>query len=131
MRRAASDFRPRLLQFTHRADGNHGNIQPIRDMIRSAVASGGHFAGEMPAAWMVGAVGFREIGLKAQAGMEPNRLQTRLYIRGNEHFRAQSQSSDLTPQNHPTGFSHVMVNGRFALRDGLRNDEQNGRVLRH
>ena len=41
------------------------------------------------------------------------------------------QTTVLTPQVHPTGFSHVMVNGRFAVRGGLRNDEQSGRVLRH
>lgn len=40
------------------------------------------------------------------------------------------QISVLSPHKHPTGFEHVLVNGRFAMRDGKRNDEQSGHVLR-
>lgn len=39
-------------------------------------------------------------------------------------------SSVRQPLHHPAGFVHVMVNGRLAVRDGIRNDEQSGRVLR-
>jgi N-acyl-D-amino-acid deacylase len=34
------------------------------------------------------------------------------------------------PQVHPTGFAHVIVNGVFVVRDGQRNEERPGRVLR-
>lgn len=42
----------------------------------------------------------------------------------------QDQSSARAPLQHPAGFAHVMVNGRLVVRDGVRNDEQPGRVLR-
>ncbi|GAB2912284.1 N-acyl-D-amino-acid deacylase family protein [Paralcaligenes ginsengisoli] len=41
------------------------------------------------------------------------------------------ESTVRAPLNSPKGFVHVMVNGRFAVRDGMRNDVQSGRVLRH
>ncbi|MFN0303786.1 MAG: N-acyl-D-amino-acid deacylase family protein [Burkholderiales bacterium] len=40
------------------------------------------------------------------------------------------RSSVLGPLVHPVGFVHVMVNGRIAVRDGVRNDAQPGRILR-
>jgi N-acyl-D-amino-acid deacylase len=40
------------------------------------------------------------------------------------------RSSFLMPLQHPAGFEQVWVNGVRVLRDGLRNDEQPGRVLR-
>ena len=43
----------------------------------------------------------------------------------------QDHTSVLTPLNHPSGFSHVMVNGCHVVREGVRNDECPGRVLRN
>lgn len=40
------------------------------------------------------------------------------------------RSSFLMPQQHPAGFEQVWVNGVRVVQDGLRNDEQPGRVLR-
>jgi N-acyl-D-amino-acid deacylase len=40
------------------------------------------------------------------------------------------RATALAPQTHPSGFAHVIVNGVFVVRDGLRNDERPGRVLR-
>ena len=40
------------------------------------------------------------------------------------------QTSIAAPATHPTGFVHVFVNGRAVVRDGTRNDECPGRVLR-
>ncbi len=34
------------------------------------------------------------------------------------------------PRQHPGGFRHVLVNGRFAVRDGRRTEENAGAVLR-
>jgi N-acyl-D-amino-acid deacylase len=34
------------------------------------------------------------------------------------------------PHQYPVGIAHVMVNGRFVLRDGERTDELSGRPLR-
>jgi N-acyl-D-aspartate/D-glutamate deacylase len=34
------------------------------------------------------------------------------------------------PQQYPVGIPHVMVNGRFALRDGDPTGERPGRVVR-
>ncbi|AEG93825.1 N-acyl-D-amino-acid deacylase family protein [Ramlibacter tataouinensis] len=42
----------------------------------------------------------------------------------------EDRSSVLEPLRHPAGFHHVMVNGRAVVRDGVRNDERPGRVLR-
>ena len=35
-----------------------------------------------------------------------------------------------SPHQYPTGITHVLVNGRFALRDGVQTDTLSGRVLR-
>jgi|JI10StandDraft_1071094.scaffolds.fasta_scaffold32372_1 hypothetical protein len=43
----------------------------------------------------------------------------------------QDHTSVLAPLNHPSGFVHVMVNGSLVVRDGVRNDECPGRVLRN
>ena len=43
----------------------------------------------------------------------------------------QDHSSVRAPLNHPSGFTHVLVNGNFVVRDGVRNDACPGRVLRH
>ncbi len=43
----------------------------------------------------------------------------------------QDHSSVKTPLLSPSGFVHVIVNGSFAVRDGVRNDARPGRVLRH
>ena len=40
------------------------------------------------------------------------------------------QSSIATPATHPAGFRHVVVNGQVVLREGVRNAERPGRVLR-
>jgi N-acyl-D-amino-acid deacylase len=40
------------------------------------------------------------------------------------------RATALAPQTHPSGFAHVIVNGVFVVRDGQRNDERPGRVLR-
>jgi N-acyl-D-aspartate/D-glutamate deacylase len=40
------------------------------------------------------------------------------------------RATALRPQVHPSGFAHVIVNGVFVVRDGQRNDERPGRVLR-
>ena len=40
------------------------------------------------------------------------------------------RSSFRTPLRHPTGIAQVWVNGVRVVEDGLRNDEQPGRVLR-
>lgn len=42
----------------------------------------------------------------------------------------QDHSSVLAPLSHPSGFVHVLVNGQIVVRDGARNDECPGRVLR-
>jgi N-acyl-D-amino-acid deacylase len=42
----------------------------------------------------------------------------------------QDTASVAAPASHPRGFAHVLVNGRVVLRDGQRNDERPGRVLR-
>ena len=34
------------------------------------------------------------------------------------------------PHQYPTGISHVLVNGRFAIRDGVQTDALSGQVLR-
>jgi len=34
------------------------------------------------------------------------------------------------PASHPSGYVHVMVNGRLVFQDGVRNGERPGRVLR-
>jgi N-acyl-D-amino-acid deacylase len=44
--------------------------------------------------------------------------------------RVQDRSSITAPARHPSGYVHVMVNGRPVLVDGVRNEEQPGRVLR-
>jgi N-acyl-D-amino-acid deacylase len=43
----------------------------------------------------------------------------------------QDHSSVQTPLRSPSGFVHVLVNGEFAVRNGVRNDARPGRVLRH
>jgi N-acyl-D-aspartate/D-glutamate deacylase len=40
------------------------------------------------------------------------------------------ETSIAAPATHPGGFVHVFVNGRAVVRDGQRNDECPGRVLR-
>jgi N-acyl-D-amino-acid deacylase len=45
--------------------------------------------------------------------------------------QVQDHSSVQTPLRSPSGFVHVLVNGEFAVRDGVRNDARPGRVLRH
>jgi N-acyl-D-aspartate/D-glutamate deacylase len=40
------------------------------------------------------------------------------------------QATAQGPQVHPSGFAQVVVNGVFVVRDGQRNDERPGRVLR-
>ena len=40
------------------------------------------------------------------------------------------RATAVRPQVHPIGFAHVIVNGVFVLRDGQRNDERPGCVLR-
>lgn len=42
----------------------------------------------------------------------------------------QDHTSVLAPQIHPSGFAHVLVNGRPVVRDGVRNDDCPGHVLR-
>ena len=44
--------------------------------------------------------------------------------------RVRDDSSIEAPATHPGGFVHVFVNGRAVVRDGQRNDECPGRVLR-
>jgi N-acyl-D-aspartate/D-glutamate deacylase len=44
--------------------------------------------------------------------------------------RVQDLSSIAAPARHPSGYMHVLVNGRPVLVDGVRNEEQPGRVLR-
>lgn len=44
--------------------------------------------------------------------------------------RVQDRSSIAAPATHPDGFVQVVVNGRIVLRDGVRNGERPGRVLR-
>ena len=49
-------------------------------------------------------------------------------------FDAQAVAShfDLAePRRYASGIAHVLVNGRFALRDGARTETDNGQVLRH
>lgn len=43
----------------------------------------------------------------------------------------QDHTTVKTPLNHPSGFRHVLVNGSLVVRNGVRNDECPGRVLRH
>jgi N-acyl-D-amino-acid deacylase len=40
------------------------------------------------------------------------------------------RATPLQPRVHPSGFVQVIVNGVFVVRDGQRNDERPGRVLR-
>jgi N-acyl-D-amino-acid deacylase len=40
------------------------------------------------------------------------------------------RATAMQPQVHPSGFAHVIVNGVFVVRDGQRNHERPGRVLR-
>ena len=40
------------------------------------------------------------------------------------------RATALRPQVHPGSFEQVIVNGVFVVRDGQRNDERPGRVLR-
>ena len=42
----------------------------------------------------------------------------------------QDTGSVAAPASHPRGFAQVLVNGCVVLRDGQRNDERPGRVLR-
>ncbi|MGE0315181.1 MAG: amidohydrolase family protein [Lautropia sp.] len=42
----------------------------------------------------------------------------------------ESRFSPRTPRAYPTGIAHVLVNGRFAMRDGLRTHVNAGEVLR-
>ncbi len=44
--------------------------------------------------------------------------------------RVHDAASIKEPARHPTGFTHVLVNGQSVLRDGVRNDACPGRVLR-
>jgi N-acyl-D-amino-acid deacylase len=44
--------------------------------------------------------------------------------------RVEDRSSIQSPLVHPGGFMHVLVNGQMAVRDGVRNDDRSGRVLR-
>lgn len=41
-----------------------------------------------------------------------------------------SRCTVQNPRQYPTGFMHVLVNGRFSLRDGTRTGNNRGRVLR-
>ncbi len=44
--------------------------------------------------------------------------------------RVRDHATFTLPAAHPSGFVHVMVNGRRVVCDGVRNDECPGRVLR-
>jgi N-acyl-D-aspartate/D-glutamate deacylase len=44
--------------------------------------------------------------------------------------RVADQATFEQPHQYPVGIAHVMVNGRFVLRDGERTQELSGRPLR-
>ena len=47
-----------------------------------------------------------------------------------DYDRVTYKGSIGNPRQHPAGFRHVLVNGRFAVRDGARTQQDAGEVLR-
>ena len=118
------------------AVSRHG---PLKDVIGSLSGYGwtarllGHYArdrGVLTLAQAVARITVRPAERLGLAGRGLLRAQGFADVVVFDPARVQDQSSIAAPAVHPSGFVHVLVNGRPVVLDGVRNHERPGRVLR-